>query len=103
MYDEKQREIYQIRPYALLSRKNYEGADLRKVDFTGTILVKANLKRADLRGANFQRACLKEANLNEADLRGADLYWTDLRGANLEGMIIDDEEDKEYIMGGNNN
>lgn len=55
------------------NRRDYFGADLRKVD----------LKGADLRGA-----CLIAANLRGVDLSGADLIGADLRDADLSGADL---------------
>ena len=66
--------------------------------------MEANLERAFLMGADLGGAYLDGANLKEADLSGANLTranlgFADLSGANLEGMIIDDFESNEYVIG----
>ena len=64
--------------YAIKSRANLGGADLRGAD-----LSRANLGCADLRGANLGCADLRGADLGCADLRGADLSCANLSSANL--------------------
>ncbi|NNE74143.1 MAG: pentapeptide repeat-containing protein [Acidimicrobiales bacterium] len=93
-------------------------ANLRKADFTGTVMADAVLTRsdardarfdnidgfdlhgfrADFRGARFFKANLQEAHFEEADLRdarfgdadltGADMRKADLRGADLGSATV---------------
>ena len=82
-----------------LKEADFEDADLRAVDFSNADLSGADLEDADLRLANLSNANLSGAKLKDADLRGAilsnanlrnaDLNDTDLRGAVLKNTILD--------------
>jgi hypothetical protein len=70
------------------------GHDLRRVSFSGKVLLAADLKGANLRGVEFVGATLKgvdlrRAQLQGADFIGADLTRSDLRGANLDGALLE--------------
>ena len=59
----------------------------------------ADLRRADLSDVNLERTDLTKADLRGAYCIGTSFYETDLKDAYLEGMIIDDGEGKEYVLG----
>ncbi|MEH2134850.1 MAG: pentapeptide repeat-containing protein [Nostoc sp.] len=59
------------------------GCNLSKVNFSG-----ANLERVDLRSANLQGANLKNTNLRYANLEWADIRQANLQGADLTGAIL---------------
>ncbi len=61
-----------------LSFVNFRKAEIKSINFSGTILIGADLRNADLRNAN-----LTDANLTGADLTGANLTDADLTGARL--------------------
>ena len=113
------RNGYEIKPYAEL-----EKADLSEVSLYGLKLLLINLQEAklnnsdlnkttfygvNLTGANLQKACFSESylrsvNFSGADLRGIDFRFTQFRDCNIvdskiKGMIIDDGEGNEYIIG----
>lgn len=63
------------RPYQAM---DFQGWDLRHVQF-----VEADLHGVNFQGANLAGADLRGADLKKADFRGADLRQADVRGANL--------------------
>jgi len=64
---------------------NFEGADLRRVDFRFTNLMGANLTFADLRGA-----VMDYCNLENATISGSELFDVTLCHANLSHAILDE-------------
>lgn len=65
---------------AILSRTNFDMADLSQAE-----LNEADMSAARLRGADLHFADFRKANLREADLSDAGLISTDFRGADLTG------------------
>ena len=74
--------------WAIKSRANLYGADLRGANLYGADLRGANLHGANLYGADLRDAYMRGANLHGAYMRGANLYGADLRGANLYGANL---------------
>jgi uncharacterized protein YjbI with pentapeptide repeats len=81
---------------------NLEGANLREVDLSGTLLngtalYKADLSKANLSGAYLENAYLSEADLSDADLSNAglskaNLSYADLRDAGLYSAVLSDAD-----------
>ena len=76
---------------------NFQGANLQEANFRGTNLFGANFFKADLWEANFQKANLcktnfQRADLWEANLRGANLYGANLWEANLQEANLQDAD-----------
>lgn len=69
-----------------LSGSNLAGADLRYVDFEGSVFNGANLAKADLRHSNLEKTGFTGATLAGADIRQANLSFADLRGADLRNV-----------------
>lgn len=70
------------------SGRDLRGANLYRVDLSGATLAEANLYRvdlseADLSGADLTGANLTETDLTETSLFGTNLFETDLTDANL--------------------
>ena len=76
--------------YRALRGAVFDGADLQKVDFTGSDLRGARFRRANLRGAvmdyvDASGVDFREADLRAAFFRGANLHNVQLSGANASG------------------
>jgi uncharacterized protein YjbI with pentapeptide repeats len=83
--------------YRNLNCGTFEGADLRRADFTSARLIGTNFRGAGLQGALLARARLHGASLDGAQLQDssferAKLQSADLRGAQLQGAFLDDAE-----------
>jgi uncharacterized protein YjbI with pentapeptide repeats len=74
-------------PQVTLIGASFEGAILKRCDFS-----KRDLSHADFRDADLYRAVFKEANLYTTNFRGADLTRADFRGARLYGVNIYDAD-----------
>jgi hypothetical protein len=74
-------------PQVTLIGANFEGAILKRCDFS-----KRDLSHADFRDADLYRAVFKETNLYTTNFRGADLTRADFRGARLYGVNIYDAD-----------
>jgi uncharacterized protein YjbI with pentapeptide repeats len=61
---------------ASLIQADFTGADLRDVDFSGSLLSRATFVTANLNGANFQGAFLGAAVFTGANLKGSNLSQT---------------------------
>jgi uncharacterized protein YjbI with pentapeptide repeats len=84
----KETIVFAVSSRADLWGANLRGANLREANLWGANLRGANLWGADLRGADLRGANLWEADLRGANLRGAKLWGADLRGANLWGADL---------------
>gem|GEM_PF-6009046 len=99
--------------FNMLSKADFEGADLSNTYLLGTSLQGANLVGADLSSAmlmssslsaanlndaNLHDARLMEANLSYADLRGADLTKADFTKANLSYAVLKQVSAEEAIL-----
>ena len=79
------------------------------VDYSHQRLRGVNFSGWPMAGYTFACSILTYANLEDTDLSRSSLYRTDLRFANIlhtnlteteiEGMIIDDGEGREYVIG----
>jgi uncharacterized protein YjbI with pentapeptide repeats len=72
-----------VNGYMIDSASNLRGADLRGVDLTKAMLLRADLTGADLTDSDLTRAALKNAVLIDAILTKANLTETIFQGANL--------------------
>jgi uncharacterized protein YjbI with pentapeptide repeats len=72
-----------------LSFAVFDGADLRRVDFTGAILAGAEMRAARLNNAILLDADLRGATLDGADMRGTIMLNAWLHGASLVSAILD--------------
>ena len=78
-------KTYTIRP-----NTDFEGADLRRYDFTGGAFAFSNFQNADLRGCNFTLANMWNCDFRGADLRGANLTKAQMQRCNFTGAKIGD-------------
>jgi uncharacterized protein YjbI with pentapeptide repeats len=76
---------------AELNRMDLSGSNLQGADLTEAKLYLVNFSGANLQNAHLRRAKLGGADLAGADLRGADLQGAELNGAYHEGAKFDDE------------
>ena len=80
-----------------LSRQNLEGADLSDHGWGGVNFAFANLRGVDFSGSILRRANLRHADLTGANLTGADLAGADLTGADTTGTIFRDLSGLDWI------
>src|SRR5229473_763238 len=69
-------------------RADLTGAELSRMDLSGTNLSGAILRNANLEGTDLRRAKLPGADLSAANLRKADLRNTDMTQAILPGVDL---------------
>ena len=67
---------------------NFQGTDVRDIDFGSADLEGVNFLNRDLQGSNFNGSNLKNAILTGADLRSCNLVEAKLDGSNLEGTDL---------------
>jgi hypothetical protein len=75
--------LTKVRKSWLDSQSKELASNLKKVNLSKAILIKANLSYASLNGANLSGASLHKADLSYANLIGADLKEADLDETNL--------------------
>jgi beta-lactamase regulating signal transducer with metallopeptidase domain/uncharacterized protein YjbI with pentapeptide repeats len=75
----------------------FSRANLRRADFSSSVLVSVDLSHADLRGASFARAVMTNCDLSDAEMQGADFNGVRMINCTFDARSLSPEQAGQFL------